>query len=206
MTGSQSPPRKRDAAATKAKILEAAKTSFSQYGYPQTGIRDVAKAAGVSYTLVGRYFGSKIGLLKAALEATIKAEPFLNIDRESFGANLASLIVGATERDLSFSMAILAASDPEAREVSTRIVKDKVVQPLADWIGPPCATERATAIVVLGAGFVTHSRLIPLLGPLEAINLQHPAVRWLACSFQTIVDEPESWRGFAVEGENILTG
>lgn len=189
--------RKRDAAATKASILAAAKSCFSENGYAKTGIRDVAAKAGVSYTLVGRYFGSKAGLLEAALKATLRAEPFLEIDRESFGENLARLIVTSPDSELPTSMTILAAADPVAREVVTRIVEERVVRPLAEWIGPPFAHERAAAITMLGAGFVTHSRFIPLLGPPASIGLRHLTVSWLARSFQMIIDEPDSWREFA---------
>ncbi|MCB2074088.1 MAG: TetR family transcriptional regulator [Novosphingobium sp.] len=194
--------RKRDAAATRARILAAAQSCFSLNGYANTGIRDIAAEAGVSYTLVGRYFGSKAGLLEAALEATLKAEPFLEIERESFGENLARLIVGSVDSALPTSMTILAAGDPEAREVVTRIVRKRIVQRLAEWLGPPAAEERAAAITMLGAGFVTHSRFIPLLGPPEALDLRHPTVRWLAHTLQMLVDDRESWRAMEISPPN----
>ena len=96
-------------------------------------------------------------------------------------------------------MTVLSAGDPDARDVATRIVKASIVQPLAEWIGPPCAEERAVAITMLGAGFVTHSQLIPLLGQPRSISMQNPVARWLAETFQMIVDEPERWRDYATD-------
>ena len=63
----RAPPRKRDAAATRAGILEAAKGQFARLGYDRTGLRDIAAEAGVDAALINRYFGGKEGLFTASL-------------------------------------------------------------------------------------------------------------------------------------------
>ncbi|MER5435184.1 TetR family transcriptional regulator [Streptomyces sp. NPDC002588] len=60
-------PRRRDAAATRQALLEAARGRFTRLGYDRTTLRDVAADAGVNLALIKRYFGSKEGLFKAAL-------------------------------------------------------------------------------------------------------------------------------------------
>ena len=49
----------RNAAETRQRILEAAKTLFSRGAYSGVGTRDIAAEAGVNLTLINRYFGSK---------------------------------------------------------------------------------------------------------------------------------------------------
>lgn len=187
--------RGRKAAATKARILAAAKQCFSEMGYANTGIRDVAAVAGVSYALIGRYYGSKPGLLEAALRATLTADSILSVDRAQFGENLASVLtLAARSGETTTSMTILAAADPVARAVATRLFETQLIQPLAEWLGQPSARERAVAIAMLCAGFVAHARLVPLLGTPLTVETESPMFRWLANSIQRLVDEPDNWR------------
>src|SRR3546814_3398015 len=51
---SRTPPKRRNAIQTKAKILAAAQQAFSETGYSQSGIRDIAAIADVSSTQIGR--------------------------------------------------------------------------------------------------------------------------------------------------------
>jgi AcrR family transcriptional regulator len=50
-------------------LLEAARELFSSQGYSGTSTREIAEKAGVSETLMFRYFGSKVGLFREALVA-----------------------------------------------------------------------------------------------------------------------------------------
>lgn len=61
--------RKRDAVATRAKILEAAVDEFAARGLQDARIEDVAERAGANRRMVYYYFGSKEGLYLAALES-----------------------------------------------------------------------------------------------------------------------------------------
>lgn len=189
------PKRRRDAAATKARILAAAKTCFSEVGYAGTGIRDVAAAADVSYALLGRYFGSKAGLFEAALTDNTNIGPVIAGPRSRFGETLARLIAGNPSAVEPTAMTILGAADPVARDIAMRVVEKQIVQPLAAWIGEPCGRERAIALVMLGGGFVVYARQLPLIG--QGVGIDHPTVGWLARSFQDIIDDPASWRRYA---------
>lgn len=48
-------------------LLETARELFSSQGYSGTSTREIAEGAGVSETLMFRYFGSKVGLFREAL-------------------------------------------------------------------------------------------------------------------------------------------
>jgi AcrR family transcriptional regulator len=50
-------PRARNAAATRQAILQSALVAFTQHGYDGVGVREIARAAGVTAMLVNRYFG-----------------------------------------------------------------------------------------------------------------------------------------------------
>lgn len=61
---------RRDAAATREALLQAARSRFTRLGYDSTTLRDVAADVGVNLALIKRYFDSKEGLFKAALAST----------------------------------------------------------------------------------------------------------------------------------------
>ena len=175
--------------------MAAAKRCFSEIGYANTGIRDVAAAAGVSYALLGRYYGSKAGLLEAALGETLIADSILRVDRAQFGENLArTLMMAASSGQTTTSMTILAAADPDARAIATRLFETQVIGPLTEWLGPSAGRERAVAIAMLCAGYVSHARLVPLLGRSPVAEASDPMFRWLVDTFQRIVDEPVGWQ------------
>lgn len=60
--------RTRDAEATRAGLLRAARRRFAVLGYDRTTTRDIAADAGVNVSLIARYFGSKDGLFAAVVE------------------------------------------------------------------------------------------------------------------------------------------
>jgi AcrR family transcriptional regulator len=67
------PARRRDRAATRAALLEAARRRFAAHGFDGVSVRDVARDAGVDPALIFRYFGSKQALFEEA--ATVDSAP-----------------------------------------------------------------------------------------------------------------------------------
>jgi AcrR family transcriptional regulator len=65
-------PRRRDAAKTQQRLLEAARRRFALDGYAATTVRDIADDVDVNVALINRYFGSKEGLFEACLEAAVR--------------------------------------------------------------------------------------------------------------------------------------
>jgi AcrR family transcriptional regulator len=60
-----------DAQATQARILSTAYDLFASHGIDGASIRDIAKGAGVSLAMVHHYFGSKVGLYEACVNAML---------------------------------------------------------------------------------------------------------------------------------------
>ena len=61
------PARRRDAAATRRALLDAAGALFDERGYERATIREIGERAGVDAALIARYFGSKEALYLAVL-------------------------------------------------------------------------------------------------------------------------------------------
>jgi AcrR family transcriptional regulator len=73
-----SPPRpRRDAARSRAAILDAAEALFAERGYEAVSLSQVGEAAGVSRGTPGYFFGNKEGLYRAVLDRTISASESL---------------------------------------------------------------------------------------------------------------------------------
>ncbi|PRY54977.1 TetR family transcriptional regulator [Glycomyces artemisiae] len=66
-------PKRRDRAATRSALLDAARRRFAEHGFDGTGVREIAADAGVDATLIFRYFGSKQDLFDAALATEVPA-------------------------------------------------------------------------------------------------------------------------------------
>ena len=181
--------RPRDAERTRTAILNAAQTLFSTRGFANTGVREVAELAGVNPALVNRYFGSKEGLFRAALERVIDISPLLGGDRRRFGADLMAAVFDTQDASGPLAMMILSAADPAAHAASAEFLQTKVLAPLARWLGPPDGKGRAARISILWTGFLTSWKLLPIQ-PLDKAHLASTR-RWLEAATQAIVDEGE---------------
>ena len=180
-------PKRRNALKTKVRILAAAQQAFSELGYSQAGIRDIAAIAGISSPLLLRYFGSKAGLFEAALTEATRLERIFEQGRDGFGEHLTHLLM---DEDLDIkapAMVALSTGDADAREIATRVTDEHVVAPLAQWLGPPEAHARAVEIIMLCTGFVMYTRQLPLTPAAKGIDKK--LARWLARTLQTIVDQ-----------------
>jgi AcrR family transcriptional regulator len=183
-----------DYPSTRAIILAAAQQAFSENGYSQASIRDIAAIAGVSSTLLLHYFGSKAGLFEAALSDIIPLDDLLTvINKDLFGDMVSRLILDAKLDMRSPSMVALAIGDPETRSITTRVTMERVLVPLAKWLGPPNAEVRALQILMLSMGFVVYTRQLPVL---SSTLMQDDALRaWFAESIQAIVGNPRQVKG-----------
>ncbi|MBW8753412.1 MAG: TetR family transcriptional regulator [Sphingomonadales bacterium] len=180
-------PRKRDAAATRARILEAAQRAFSETGYSHTGIRDIARMAGTSSTLVLRYFGSKAGLFEAALIAAMPVAAALSHPREALGRGLAEALLDPANAIRPPLMIAMASGDPEAAAIAARVFEAQSIAPLARWLGGGDGRARALEIAMLATGLVSYLRQLPLPAASEA-ERRHIA-KWFADAVQAIVDQ-----------------
>jgi len=151
--------RTRNAAATRAAIVEAATHRFARDGYDQVGVREIAADAGIDPALVNRYFGSKEGLLIAVLEALVEPNAELTLPPGEFGPAVARRILsreGQKSQDqlLAIDMAIRSNS-PTARGVVREDLEKRFVQPMAERLGGgPDARARAQLVsaIMMGVG------------------------------------------------------
>ena len=178
--------KKRDAEATRERILLAARQIFSRHGFGETGVRDIARRADVSPGLVSRYFGSKEGLFEAALESVFDHRVLTGVPRENFGHALLERLI---ERDESgghpLNMMMLSTSDQGARAITERLVRTKLAAPLAQWFGTSDAEDRAARLLLVTAGLFLYRSVFPL-DPLTG-ELSPDIRGWLESELQAIV-------------------
>ena len=72
--GRPQPARKRDRAATEARLLDIAAKTMSTVGYDAATTKRIAAEAGVNEQLITRYFGGKEGLLVSVLRNAMQAD------------------------------------------------------------------------------------------------------------------------------------
>ncbi len=124
----------KDRAKTEARLLAAAEATFAKQGFAGTGVREIANHAGVSVSLINRYFGGKDGLLMALAERLIaaKREGALSyppqtslrdeivcylqhrLDHDTENAALVRLLVSQVAIDESFRQRVLPKMDGRA--------------------------------------------------------------------------------------------
>ena len=122
------PPRKRDAEATRAAILAAAKAQFARSGYDRAALRDIAAEAGADVALIKRYFGGKEALFTEALKASFNPDRLALWDRATFAQEMAVMMAGGapTVAGALLSLAALIGPPPprgRARGRSDRRVR-----------------------------------------------------------------------------------
>ena len=153
--------RRRNAPETKARIIESAQQLFAEHGYAQAGIREIANHAGVAVSLVPQHFGSKAELFEAALLEAMDASTVLDVPREQLGRHLVDVVLNGGDMRLP-AMVVLSTGDPDAREITARVTRDRIITNLAEHLGPPDARDRALEITMLCTGFLIYARQLPV--------------------------------------------
>ena len=176
----------RDAVRTRENILGAAQQLFARKGYTTVGVREVAAEAGVNSTLIRRYFGSKEGLFRAAVEDFLQVEPFTDGPRAEFGERAVALLKYGEEIPSALAMMMHATADPEARALCSALMHARIDQPLADWLGGENAMARATQINLLWIGYMAARQVLPL--PALSGEVVDETRVWLAATIQALVD------------------
>ncbi len=156
-------PRKRDAEATRAAILEAAKTQFALLGYDRAVLRDIAREAGVDVALVKRYFGGKEALFQEALKESFGSDGLNEWDRATFAHEIASSFADSPHVDEArthrFQFLLRAATSPTTAPLLNVLVQDRFLGPIRDWLGGMDAGARARVFAASYIGFLVE-RLI----------------------------------------------
>jgi AcrR family transcriptional regulator len=120
------------AAATRARIIEAAGPLFVEHGYLETTMAGIARAAGVAVQTLYLSFGSKAAVLEAALGSTVDDGPrecVARLREEPDGLTAlrtyTAVVAAQIERRHPLDAVLrAAAADPEPAELLDRNRKD----------------------------------------------------------------------------------
>src|ERR1700753_2769165 len=156
-------PRNRDAEATRAAILAAAKKHFAKSGFDGAFLREIAAEAGADAALINRYFGGKDGLFQAALKDSIAPDAISHWDRATFGREVAKMMAGHAhqhvERTHAFEFLLQAATNPATAPLLSVAVQERFMGPIRNWIGGGDAEARARLLASIFIGLLVE-RLI----------------------------------------------
>ena len=170
------PPVTGDRAATRAKLLTAARRQFSAAGYAQVGVRQIASEAGVNAALINRYFGSKLKLFTEVVGDSFTIGDLLVGDRSTLGDRLARWLVRPRRAGFDPTLVLLhSAAHPDAGGVLRAALAEQVATPLAEWLGGPDARERAGLVVAVLFGFTLTRDVIgaSVLGDEQEVLVGH---------------------------------
>ncbi len=170
---------------TRADILRAAFTLFTQSGYDRTSMRAIAHEAGVDPSLPRHYFPSKQLLFVEALGPFEYAEGRISHILEGppsdLGRRIVSMIIhvwdspdyGPRLRSLITS----AMASPEIGEVARNILFDRLILPLAQGVASTDVEGRAAAVASQVFGLIA-ARYIFRIEPLASASAQEVVDRF----------------------------
>jgi AcrR family transcriptional regulator len=174
-----SPPRRRDAAASRDRLLRAAGELFAERGFDRTTAREIGERADVDPAMIARYFGGKVQLFIACLRAERESTPLADLLDPT---RLGSLLDRTTRQGPSpIVQAAVRPYDDDAAQVAARAELDaRLLTPLRQRLAAegddqaPLRAEFMTAALIgvllaRSAGTLEHlgaastTELLPLL-------------------------------------------
>jgi len=182
--------RRPGASSTREEILRAARKLFAERGYEEATLRAIAAEAGVDAALVVHFFGSKAGLLEAAVEWPFDPEvemPKLLADgRRHVGRRLAELFVRTWEeegtRNPILTLIRAASTEPQAAALLSEFFRRRLYAPLLERLGVDRADLRAEFAVsqLVGLGMARYVLRFEPLASAEPDEI----VDWIAPTLQ----------------------
>lgn len=187
-----SPPRKRDANATREAILVAARRVFTDSGYDGAGLREIAGVAGVNVALINRYFGSKDGLFKAAIIEHLQLEEIFAGDIATLGQRISDYFLSHPVKKEGYdpTLAILRST---SSETSVRVISKALETSFGDLLAnqfpdadPKVRTAKAGLLVSVMLGYDMMRRVFKISALGEETTQEVRSL--LAQNIQSIVD------------------
>jgi AcrR family transcriptional regulator len=153
---------KRNSSSTRQAIINAASDAFIQLGYDGAGLRDIARGAGVTAMMIGRYFGSKEGLFREVVEINFAKKSIVSDsilqsqDPKIISAALVEGLLLKTSPEVhmqdGFSLLLKSASNPKALEILSEKILEHFEKPLSKSIKGENKSERIALVLALIAG------------------------------------------------------
>lgn len=170
----RTPGRKRDADATRAALLAAARDLFGRHGYDAVTLRDIGELAGVDASLIARYFGNKAALYRSAVDEDSRE---VNPSPETFDLrSFTTYALRQADRRGApgpLVQALLSQSDAaEARASAADEMRTRLITPLADRLAAEGADDpvgRAEVLISCLIGVIA-LRSSTLFDGLSAMN------------------------------------
>lgn len=169
---------------TRARILTAAQVVFSRLGYGEAGFREIAAEAGVTPSLVVKYFGGKAALFREALVASLVGFDLTEERKRTYGADLVEAVLDPDRNIVAPAMIALSLGDEEARRVVVDVVRETVIGPMGQWIGGPDGRSRAANIMALSIGFAILERHLDI----DDASDRSATARWVADTIGAMVN------------------
>lgn len=161
--------RGRDAAATRAAILDSAREAFAGAGYDGAGVRAIARGAGVTAMLVNRYFGSKERLFAEVVRDIMRRPIVLTgetLKSARGGADMAEALVEITAAGGApldgFRIMCRSAASPRAAEIGRLEIEANYQKALAASLPGEHPAERAALLLAFVAGVQIMRQMIGL--------------------------------------------
>jgi AcrR family transcriptional regulator len=161
--------RRRDAAATRAAILQSARRSFARAGYDGAGVREIAAGAGVTAMLVNRYFGSKEQLFAEAIAESMATTSVIAphiLKPDASGEAIAAALVGITKHgDVpleGFQIMLRSASNERAAEIAREQIERYHQKNIAASLRGTLTPQRTGVMLALIAGFQMMRQMVGL--------------------------------------------
>lgn len=143
---------RRDAGATRQRILDAGRRLFADRGYPAASTRDIAALAGSDPRLITRYFGSKEGLFSAVVEQVYEKSLMMTPATNDAAARTLLLDDDAAAED-GLLLTLRSASDAHAAGLMRAALEDRYQARLAAALpGEEDALGRAALLVSICSG------------------------------------------------------
>lgn len=135
--------RPRNASATRADILSAARVRFGADGYDRATVRAIAADVGIDPALVIRYFGDKEGLFAAAAEFTVDLPDLTGVGPDDLADVLLPRFFAVWEEEGAFLPLLRAAASSQTAAATMREMFTTQVAPMLSTITPDHPEERA---------------------------------------------------------------
>jgi AcrR family transcriptional regulator len=184
--------RRRNKAATRQAILEAAVGAFCRFGYDGVGVREIASDAGVTAMLVNRYFGSKEGLFEAVVEVVLGPPSVIPEQPEDLARRTAVALIEASAPDADdlnpFQLTLLSAHNRRAAQIIREAMLRHVVERLSRLLPGELSQERGEIVLSLVMGLWIMRKVIGTPG-LTAIPHGHLEDQ-LEAMLRVVTDDP----------------
>lgn len=155
-------------------IRIAATKLFEENGFEATGIRDIARDAGVNPAIVLRHFESKENLFLETMDSSSAMRSIIEGPLEELGARVVGLVAPGRQKGLEILGAtIRASSKTDIRRRLHESIAASLIEPLIDRIDAPDAELRAhlfaAQLIGLMTAFAVYDDQYLLEAPLDGI-------------------------------------